>query len=592
MLTNRLFHFAFLWTGLLLSQMLHAQTTVTLGYCPDELTANAHSLVMSEKASFSVHAAIKIPGARLQFLKGATLTKIRIATEEGMSGTYVWVRPSIEEPGTLSLTRLGTTVDGWNEVTLKNPYTVTGEDIYIGFNGTLQAGKGIYFDGEANPNAAYVGNGVTWNNAYEEGQGSLCIQAIVEADESIPTSDVAVESCTFNKEFTKKGDNVEATFALSNYGVTAANMPKLFYSLNNGEQAEVAVDGTLAASETRTFTATIPTANAHEGFNDLHIWIEAEDGYLDNNTLDKKLCCYETAFPHKVLVEHFTTLPCVNCPYGHTALHNLLDGRDDYVWVAHHVGYSEDELTIQDSYDISSPLGVSSAPLATFDRAFLSISQSATSPAFGVAIYYSASGREQLLPIFEERAATPAFVSVNISNTFDKTTRLLTTTVTGERTPLLSIFYPENSLTVQLVEDKVKTEAAQKGDGEKVHDNVYRQSLTNVKGDAVEWNGETYSRTFTCILPEGWKEENLRVAAFVGQPVGDDVNALEILNANQLAVEESSTSSIGNALDSTGDTTTHEYFNLAGQRIATPQEGVYLERIATSNGTKTLKRVR
>lgn len=563
---------------------------VTLGYCPDELTEQAYTVRLSESSSYSMAAAIKIPSSRLQYLKGSAIKKIRIATEEGLKSTFVWVRQSIDEAGTLALQRLGTTEDGWNEVELSKPYTITGDDIYIGYQGTMTAGKGFYFDGEANQNAAYVGNGVTWESIYEEGRGSLCIQAVVETNADTPQSDVAIEGCTFGNSYTKVGENVEATFAVSNYGSNDVEMPRLFYSLNSEDEIEVPTEGTLKANETRSFSATISTANAKEGYNDLRIWIDANDGYEANNSRDEKLCCYETSFDRKVLVEHFTTLPCVNCPLGHTILSTLLEDRDDCVWVSHHVGFSEDELTVEDSYDISSPLGVSSAPLAAFDRTVFSFSQTAKSPSFTIISGDTEQDLARLGYGLNSRLATPAFVSVDIEGSYDATSRELTATVTGQRTSLLDIFYPDTRLTVQLVEDKVETVEKQNGSGETIHDNVYRKSLSLSTGDNIAWDGDTYSRSYSCILPEKWNPQNLRIVAFMGLPVGDDGSKLEILNANQFHVG-SLPDGIEQTSGGTSNATSREYYNLAGQKMNSPCRGVYIERLTTSHGSYTIKHI-
>lgn len=570
---------------------LKAQTTVTLGYCPDELSESPYTLTMSETGTYSLQAAIKIPGARLQYLKGASITKIRIATQEGLTSTYVWVRPSIEEAGTLAFQRLGTTQDGWNEVELKKPYTITGEDIYVGYSGSLPANKGIYFDGENNINAAYVGNGLTWKNYSDEVRGSLCVQAIVETTADTPTNDIAIEGCSFERDFTQVGETVKATFAIGNYGINDTVMPRLFYSLNDGATVEVATSGTIAANESRTVEAEINTENTVEGNNNLHIWIEADDAFQDNNAYDQALCCYETSYERKVLLEHFTTLPCVNCPIGHTVLATLLQDRADYVWVSHHVGYSEDELTVDDSYDISTPLGISSAPLACFDRAMFGMSQSAASPAFGIASTDTQYMVDLLGYYYNQRAETPAFVSVDIENAYDDATRTLTTTVSGQRTSILSLFYPSTCLTVQLVEDSVTTEEAQKDSGEKLHNHVYRCSLTSATGNEMEWDDDSYTYTYSRTLPSTWNKDNLRVVAFVGQPIDGAASQLQILNANQLAVGSLSGISSPSTVTE-GEILSREFYTLSGQKTSQPAAGLYIERIKTQGGSYTIKHIK
>lgn len=572
--------------------VLPAQNTLRFGYCPDEFSSAAVAEPVSDSGSRMVLCAIKLPGSRLQFVKGQKLTKIRFAVQDGMTGTYVWVRPSLEKPSTLPLTRVGTTVDGWQEVTLKEPYVITGEDIVIGYSGTLPGGKGIYFDGKTNANACFVGNGAEWQDLSEYDMGSLCIQGIVESDETVPTSDVAIESCTFDRVYSKIGEPTTATVGIANYGTETVTAPTLYYTLASGQEVTVPVEGTIASNETKLVTVSLNTDACKEGFNDLKLRIDPDDGYAPNNEYSLQIACYATSYTHKSLIEHFTTLVCVNCPAGHAVLNKLTADRDDYVWVAHHVGYGTDELTVNSSNTIYSIAAVSGAPFAMFDRRILSgVSYSNKAPAFGIGYGDANYGANFLKPSFDYCVNTAAFMSVNIDNKYDDDTRTLTTTVSGERNSLLSLFYPEQNLSVQLVEDRVETEAAQVGSGEKVHSHVFRTSLTPIVGEELTWDGNTYTRTYTYEIPEGWNAKNLRVVAFAAiPPVSGDSRHADVINANEQPVVATSagitsTTRQDVVLDRT-------YYDIDGRRITAPTQGVYLERVTTTDGVKTYKRMR
>lgn len=75
--------------------------------------------------------------------------------------------------------------------------------------------------------------------------------------------------------------------------------------------------------------------------------MESYDNYKGNDSISSDLLIYKTSYPHKVLCEHFTTLACYNCPVGHDALTQIFKGKDNNVWMAHHIGYYTDELTQQ-----------------------------------------------------------------------------------------------------------------------------------------------------------------------------------------------------------------------------------------------------
>lgn len=578
----------------LLPALLSAQNTITFGYCPEETSPAVQILTVSDDASASIKAAIRIPGARLQALKGARITKIRFAADEGITTTYAWLRPSIDSTAYKGTnTRVGTTVQGWNEVTLKTPYVITGSDVVAGYGGTLPAGKGIWFDGKTNANGCFASNGSVWEDLSSYGYGSLCIQVVIESDTQLPTDDIALEGCTWNRTFTRIGEPATATLTIANYGTKTVSAPALTYSLAGAPEQTVKLTGTLEPEDIKTFSVELPTDGCVDGNNLFKARIDAGDTYQGNNSLETYLPCYTESFAHKTLLEHFTTLPCVNCPAGDATLHTLLAGRKDYVWVSHHVGYGEDELTQSASYDIYNLSGISGAPYAMLDRRILPASEGERKPGFGIGYANATQGAEILKPSYEQCASTVAFASVDIANAYDAATRTLTTTVSGARKALLDVFYPGALLTVMLVEDDVFTQEKQKGNDSQIHSNVFRQALTPILGEPVNWSGDTYTATYTATLPEKWQAGKVRVVAFIARPDKGDKTQLDVINANELAATAQSTTGIDGVTAAGSIATRTETFGLDGRRLNGATRGVTIERITHADGTVSVtKRIR
>ncbi len=567
-----------------------AQHNLRLGYCNTELSSNAEAIQNTNSSgTLTFQFAICLPSSRLQVLKGAKITRVRFATLGSLTGVYCWVRNSLTGYSIGNPTKVGETLNGWNDVTLAQPIEITGDDIYVGFNGKAPAGTGVYFDGPSNTNAGWFKDASNnWANLSGQGYAALCIQAIVEVDDETTINDVAVERCTLADTYTKVGDTVTATVDLGNYGEAAVSAPKLYYSLNDGDAVEVPISGTISANGTNSYPIEVPTEGLNEGKNELRTWIVAEgDGYEGNNSCTTELLCYKTSYPHKVLVEHFTTLPCSNCPYGLRTLNTILAGKSNYVWVAHHIGYLTDELTQESSYDLQG-LGATSAPLATFDRTVFGNSNGTALPVFSIGYSNAFAGYEALAPNFEKCASTPAFVSVNISAEYNAETREVSATVEGERNSLFDMFYPESKLTVELVEDQVNTKGEQIGSGDKVHNNVFRKALTRVVGDDIEWTDNSYKETYTYTLPDTWDASHVRIVAFVNRPLSD-TSAAQVLNAEQFKL--SSTAGIATVqTDNNAEAGQRVYYNLQGQRINKPAaHGAYIEKIVGAQGVKTAK---
>ena len=119
-------------------QTLSAQTTIRLGYCPEEISDQASYLALNSSLEVRFRAAIVLPASRMQSLKGAKLTKIRVGAPEGMSGWYVTLRKSLTSAALIKTVDLPTTKAGWNEAVLPEPFEITGEDLVVYYAGCGQ----------------------------------------------------------------------------------------------------------------------------------------------------------------------------------------------------------------------------------------------------------------------------------------------------------------------------------------------------------------------------------------------------------------------------------------------------------------------
>lgn len=574
-----------------ISMAAAAQNTVTLGYCNSEITDNDYR--MTQKRNYAVMAAVRIPAARLGALagKGAKITKIRIGAEAGMTSTYVWVRPSLNGAA-LAIQRLGTSKDGWNEVTLAQPYEITGEDIYVGYNCSLPAGTAIIFNGQSNPNGAHVSVGGTWQDLYGEAQGSLCIQAVVESDAKLPAYDLGIEALDMDDKYAKNGDTRSFSMSVANYGTSAVDMPRLHYQVADGAVGDIEVpdQSPLASGEVRSLSFDALVDGLPEGEASMRVWLDGSDEYAANDSYTKSIYVYSTSYPHKMLMEQFTTLACQYCPLGDKVLSALAANRSDVVWVAHHVGFGTDQFTVEPSEDIMD-YGIRNAPRAMFDRSITGASEN-NQPSFGTG-YDLKVGVAVLAPELDAVRKRPAFVSVGIESQYDSESRKLSLKVSGQRNRLFGQIYPNSNLTVYLVEDSLVSRIAQTGGtpADTIHNHVLRECLTESLGDPIEWSGDSYSQDFEYILPTEYNVDNLKVVAFVHRPLSDGLTNCEVLNTEALKVA-TQTTGIGGVEADVNEAGARQYYNMQGQRLTeAPAGGVYIERVRTAGGVRSVKRV-
>ena len=302
------------------------------------------------------------------------------------------------------------------------------------------------------------------------------------------------------------------------------------YSINGGEQTTASVTGiNVAPYDTYTYPLSLTIGNA--GGATISIELSNPNGVDDQDASDNSgsvnVNVYDpsTTVERTTVLEHFTTAQCPNCPSGHQRLEAAIQGREDrVVWIAHHVGYYTDNMTINESNQMLvffNDGGSTYAPASMLDRS----RDNATSEDPGPVFFPDNSVRN----VITNALARPAFVSVDLSNlSFDG--RVLTVTVSGSFASSVTMDSPR--LSVYIMEDGII--GSQSGASSQYeHNHVIRGCISDVWGDADVITsteaGATFSKTYTYQVPSTMRPEKTWVAAFVNN-FASDVNNREIYN--------------------------------------------------------------
>ncbi len=506
----------------LLPLSLSAQETHTLGYCTDDLT-DADMIGVDGEARIS--GAIHLPATTMQRYKDGRIIRIKVALREGIEKPSVWIRTSLGESSKVAQS-ISNPVYGWNEVTLNNPLTIDGSDLYIGFTFTQPNGvKGVLAKGQGNSDTSWLAFDNEWADYHSQGVGVLYIQAIAEADMS--AHDLGIISLDTDSLCYHDG-TLKATATIENLGVQAMDGFTLTWGID-GQTQHTDPNPSTAPSpgETCTSTCQLSLAGLSEGEHYAEVSINAEDDKTANNTLRIPFYTYTTTFPHPVLLEHFTSLPCVNCPPVDQLLESVVETRDDVVWVSHHVGYRNDEFTLPASEPYVK-FGVLGNPYIMLDRYQLT----GDTPAFTIGSFSTSD----LNMAFDMVGQRPAFV--HLDATLKAEGRQLTAQVSGTAKAFFKTLYPRATLNVYVVEDDVLAEGSQAGNANKKrHDNITRAILTRQGGNLLSWeDDEKFSSSFSTDADEGWDLDHLRLVAFVtaaadrstGYPTGEVLNTVQV----------------------------------------------------------------
>lgn len=564
-----------------------------IGYCPDSLTENVYPVGVSGQQVY-VSAAVKFTANTMQSLKGNQITKIRIAIGSGMQNVYAWVRVGSYDATPTTMQKVSSPTEGWNEVTLATPYDIDGSEIYVGYSGRQPSGKlCVWLDGEDNANATYIKDGTSWDDYYGYGWGSLCIQAVVSGDNFVE-SDLAVESIALDSTYYKNTSSARATITVVNQG--KQDFAECGYKVEVDDGSAISHTGTIyggvAASEKETLTADLDLSKLTEGVHTLRFMLiqngESTDMVTENDTLTKELLVYSTQYDKNVLLEQYTTIACVNCPYGDAVLNKAVSGRSNIAWVAHHVGYYTDELTIDESSSYMT-FGVTGAPMATVDRTFLQVESSQTKPAFSIGFNDASQGAQLVDALFDYQCSFPAFAQVTPTLDYDESTRLLTVSVSGQCNDIFRTLTPETCLSIFLTENNVTAKRVQTGTTDDyTHNHVLRSVLTDTFGDAIEWDGNTFTATKTVTLDEAWKPEDVRVVAFISKPYSsNNVNNAQVINAATARI--TNLSAISTLKSDEADSV--EVFTADVKRVDSKSlgHGLYIIKVRAKGKTETKK---
>lgn len=323
---------------------------------------------------------------------------------------------------------------------------------------------------------------------------------------------------------------------ITNYGSPNLSSFDISYKIDNGNF--IAFNNISCNAEwgdTVNFTHNIPVDFTNDGTYTITVEVSNPNGNPDNindNTLTHQIIVNSNFVERKVLLEHFSTTQCYDCPIAITDISNWLVSRPDVIWIIHHAGYYSDSFTINENTELL-PFynngGTTYAPAIMLDRTYLSPNCD-PGPVFHPETSYTPD-------LIDQRLATPSYVNIEISGDYDHVTRVLDLNVEGE---FLGNVVDQNiRLSVYLIEDSlVSTQAGVPGNY--IHNRVMRDAISETFGDigviSSGTTGTTFTKDYSYTINSEWNANNLKVIAFVNNWDPSNVNDREVINAAQMAI--------------------------------------------------------
>ena len=485
---------------------------------------------------------------------------------------------------------IASTKKGWNDCTFSTPYTLDlskVEGVMLGFTYTQKKGSSpecyaisLLNEGTIETSYAAMEGSSKLYKFGSEKYGNLCVQAVVEKE--YPAKDIVLHNVTFSK-FTKAASNSKFTVNVSNFGTADINSYTLAASIDGKLVKEQTITG-VVNGKMKADVVEIPTTDVQLGARKIKFTITKVDGAaptgnIKNDAYEADINLYETGLKRqKHLVEQFTAVTCTWCPTGSRLLKKLQEKRKDLAWIALHgpMG-SPDPMQTNQSIAIMKALGANGYPMAAFNRTVIE-------GALTTAIAFKESAFEEGVQMFSNMfdqtdENLPAFVNIDIVAKADKLangSNQMVVDVKGTGVKNAGGFLKDYGLYVYVTEDGIVSPQIDKGQKIKnyVHNNTFRQCLTNINGDNITWNGDNFEKQFTYDIPAAYNASKMHVVAFVAPKLGNSAIPMTELVVNQTnMVEVTTTAGIEDAsMDNDNEIVAR--YNLAGQKIDTAQKGV------------------
>lgn len=469
---------------------------------------------------------------------GCEIEHVRFALKNtNISDVKFWIGSSRDSQD-LCLQDVNDLKTGWNVITLDQPYTITGDSIFIGIEYYIQAGnyplsalRSVGYErGSAYIYGPYGENGEPcWIDYGGRDVGySLNLQCIIKGD--IPLYDFHVSTGNtgyVSDKYHKPGKPYNWFMYMRNWGKFAIQGEYCFALFIDGREVSTSTDNAYIGhdyNEQVWCVFDIPE-DIEAGCHDVKVSIKSINGetpkFPSDDTASGVLKIYTQEMERqKQLMQYYTS---TWCPFS--------THKYNYQFKKEHPEYAL--ISIYGGDDLQSPVGLEYwnlnlgryVGIIGFDRFFPNGSKSL--------IGYT--HMRQLL--------NPSFANVNIDGDYDKETRVLDITVRGQRTNELALLHNDVNLSVFLTEDAVICPQFDTDLGQWIqdfkHKGVLRTNVSAIWGDPISWDGNNYEMHYSIKLKDEWCAEKMHVIAFIGEPFdGNNYDDINVINCNDYLVRD------------------------------------------------------
>lgn len=549
-------------------------------------------------------------------LAGKKITGIRayINPSEGISNSSVWLTKELKLENKVNVAdicnievlpsqaKIGAQWLNVLEVKLSEPYVLTTQPVYVGYSFTVDDSSQdtqkypIIISEGINTNGFFVRlskSVLKWTNYSQTAKGVAYIVAEIEGDYPDNAASLKSNETTYADLDTP----FSSIFNITNIGINPIQSLSYSYSFDSSTE-KLQGNVTLTDPVQPNLAVTVPVnltfdGLAEAGTHKLNVTITEVNGQ-PNQSSQSSLTSNISVIPfrpvHRPLVEEFTGLWCGNCPRGYVAMEYLHENYYDDVVVA--CFHNNDPMAVTNNY----PVPVAGFPEASINR------EGIIDPYWGS---YESSYEMTILRDVQEVMDSFTIGDISLTAVTDGATVEATSETSfiqdlnnanyqigfmlisnnlsdpnweqenyyannkegWQNSPLKYFTTQSSSVKGLIFNDVVIDTGAMKG-----VENSLPNSITM---------GTPYNSTFTFDIKKNNLVQNLKdlvVTAFI-----IDKNTGRIINANHCNVVYDP-SGIESILDSDSNVVNVEFYDLAGRKVVSPSNGIFIKVEKLSNG--------
>lgn len=384
-------------------------------------------------ANVALEAAIEIPAELAQAWEGTQLTKMNIGL--GTSSTLdVMIYLTYDLTGVPFYSENVTLEreEGWNEVTLKEPYTIDGTPFYAGYQIVTKRNTDFPIGVDGLGTYMNYGDWVGITNEFDHiGTmfGSVCLE--IELSGNVPEYGALVSDLVMPQYVMVDGD-FQGYFTLINIG--SKDIADLSISATVGgvemeePRAEIymgedVVDASIpAGSYGYVLVSGLLSKEAGSGIP-VEVNVDQLIGFngvadVDYGPLKATVICAEELYERNVVVEEFTGISCVWCPRGIVGMKYMRDNyeEDGFIGIAVHVNVpSFDPMTVSNYLNVFNTFTDGGAPSCVMDRSLVFDPNAAALESY-----------------FIDQKNTPSPAQVEVKAVYDEDTQMINATATSK----------------------------------------------------------------------------------------------------------------------------------------------------------------